>query len=185
MPWADLFSMKLETVFIWVSAVYLLAAPDQFVFDQIDKVKNAALTKYASYESKHLAKQAYLDLLGSASVGRDPWGMYYKVDQANNGAVISSAGPDGEFGTNDDIVTQYEFSKKERQDREITSTPNRVATIDPLFIFDRKIEVEFKERIRARLKAENRDIASVEKLVSTQSSSYRWAKVKNTIPQIK
>ena len=89
--------------------------------ESVNNIKNAVLTynlKYKKYPSdiRDLIKEdsdgnAAMD--GGEGALEDPWGSEYKYERKGNKILVYSAGPDGEFGTDDDIRSdKIKASKK-------------------------------------------------------------------------
>jgi hypothetical protein len=49
--------------------------------------------------------------------GLDPWGVQYQIVQEPDSVAVMSAGPDGVFGTADDLVVRVRYSERARSRR--------------------------------------------------------------------
>ena len=88
--------------------------------ESVDNISKSIVTyniKYRKYPSdiKDLIKEdsdglAVLD--GGEGVLEDPWGNEYRMEKKGKKYVIISAGPDGEFSTDDDIRSDKKSKAK-------------------------------------------------------------------------
>jgi hypothetical protein len=60
---------------------------------------------------------AYLLRHGVGQDGHDPWGLPYRMDTFADSLSLVSAGPDGAFGTPDDLVVRLRYSHRPARPR--------------------------------------------------------------------
>ena len=80
-------------------------------------LKNACMTYYMDHKKMPTSLDQLIEgeepALENASedVLVDPWGMKYEMEKKGKNIVIKSAGPDGEWGTDDDISSNDKKKK--------------------------------------------------------------------------